>query len=638
MSDTTVTHDARPDRNRAVQQASAVDYLSQIGDLSRIVEHDIRILRTLTKSHCDHERNHEWEPAWARLESAWKAVQSELADGATSTAPGEIASSASGAGAALPQVDEPPASSAIGRFVGRNLGIVKNFGSALAWPGATHARTVRSRLVEVAQALAAVWEAARSRLASAWRTTRSRLRDLMGAAETFAFVSATYVRRVRPRLVEVAQALAPVWEAARLRLAGAWRTTRSRLRDLMGAAERLAFVSATYVRRVRPRLIEVAQAPAPVWEAARLRLASAWRTTRSRLRDLMGAAERFAFVRAAHAHKGWPLLEAKGRIQMRIPVRSTSWSVVAERIRSVDRSSIAERESALERPAALGNTGSHPENARETVRRQPVRLRATVRVEAASPATPTSSATNQAEEPMRTSPVGPFVLEPLPWLVGSLAPVISSRTMQVHYGSHYAACIDSANRLSRNYEELAGKSALDIVRWAREHSRDRELLAAASEAWNHAFFWQSLTPWKKRPDGELCHAIDRAFGDFANFAREFALAGAAHVGNGWLWLVANRRKQVRILTTSGAESPEPCKYTCLLVLDLWEHAYYFDHQSRRGAYLDAVIDRRLDWEFAEARYRILLKRGPDVQHEPRRRPPRKRSKDVAESAWKLTKS
>src|SRR5215472_13246513 len=95
MSDTTVTHDARPDRNRAVQQASAVDSLSQIGDLSRMVEHDISVLRKLTKSHCNQERNLAWEPAWARLESAWKALRSELAHDATSTAPADVASSAS---------------------------------------------------------------------------------------------------------------------------------------------------------------------------------------------------------------------------------------------------------------------------------------------------------------------------------------------------------------------------------------------------------------------------------------------------------------------------------------------------------------------------------------------------------------
>ena len=68
--------------------------------------------------------------------------------------------------------------------------------------------------------------------------------------------------------------------------------------------------------------------------------------------------------------------------------------------------------------------------------------------------------------------------------------------------------------------------------------------------------------------------------------------------SGWLWLVANRRKQVRIMTTSDLDCPEARGHTCLLAIDLWEHAYYFDHQNRRREYLDAVIDRAdSDWEF-----------------------------------------
>ena len=130
----------------------------------------------------------------------------------------------------------------------------------------------------------------------------------------------------------------------------------------------------------------------------------------------------------------------------------------------------------------------------------------------------------------------------------------------------------------------------------------------ASEAWNHSFYWNCLTPVKKRPNGELGKAIDRMFGDYSHFADSFALAGATHVGSGWLWLTANGRKQLRILTTSGADCPEARGHTCLLAIDLWEHAYYLDHQNRRREYLDALIDRKLDWDFAEQRFCHVLKR------------------------------
>ena len=217
-----------------------------------------------------------------------------------------------------------------------------------------------------------------------------------------------------------------------------------------------------------------------------------------------------------------------------------------------------------------------------------------------------ATSTMPQRDALTSSPDMPFVFKPLPWVVGALSPVISTRTMMMHHGSHYSQCIESANRLSQEHKNLAGKNPVEILRWAREHARGTELLSSVSEAWNHSFYWQCLTPWKKRPVGELRKALYRTFGDFSDFADKFALAGATHVGSGWLWLIANSRKQVRILTTSAAGCPEGRGHTCLLAIDLWEHAYFLDHQNRRREYLDALIDRRLDWEFAEQRFRLVL--------------------------------
>jgi Fe-Mn family superoxide dismutase len=235
-----------------------------------------------------------------------------------------------------------------------------------------------------------------------------------------------------------------------------------------------------------------------------------------------------------------------------------------------------------------------------------------------------------AQETTTSSPEMPFVLKPLPWVLGALSPVISARTMMMHHGSYYSQCIESANRLSRDHKKLAGKDPLEIVRWAREHARGTELLSTASEAWNHSFYWQCLTPGKKRPSGELCKVLYRMFGDFSNFADKFALAGATHVGSGWLWLTANSRKQVRILTTSDADCPEARGHTCLMAIDLWEHAYYLDHQNRRREYLDALIDRRLDWEFAEQRFRLVLEREAQARRKTSSRAgDRKRSRPLS---------
>ena len=218
----------------------------------------------------------------------------------------------------------------------------------------------------------------------------------------------------------------------------------------------------------------------------------------------------------------------------------------------------------------------------------------------------------QLDESTTSSPDMPFVLKPLPWVLGALSPVISSRTL-MHHGFYHSKCIESVNRLVQDQKKLAGKNPLEILRWARKHARGTELLSTASEAWNHSLYWQCLTPEKKRPSGELGKALDRLFGNFSNFADKFALAGASHVGSGWLWLIANSRKQVRILTTSDADCPEARGLTCLLAIDLWEHAYFLDYQNRRREYLDALIDRRLDWDFAEQCFCLVRQREPQAR-------------------------
>jgi Fe-Mn family superoxide dismutase len=197
--------------------------------------------------------------------------------------------------------------------------------------------------------------------------------------------------------------------------------------------------------------------------------------------------------------------------------------------------------------------------------------------------------------------------------------------MLMHHGAHYMQCVEAANRLVGGYKELAGKNALEIVRWANLHARGTELARSTAEVWNHWLFWQSLTPSSKRPNGELGKALIRTFGDYSTFAEQFASAGTAHVGSGWLWLLASRGKQVRILTTSGTQCPEARGRTVLLAIDLWEHAYYLDHQNRRREYLDALIARRLDWDFAENRYRLFVEaRAP--RRVARQRPDRNRRK------------
>ena len=361
---------------------------------------------------------------------------------------------------------------------------------------------------------------------------------------------------------------------------------------------------------------------------SRTRRIAGWVRDRSRSPQLLAAvsgvtnlAHKLASASARHVRDGsrWLLANTRQQAKASRARLERAWETLRSKL--ADRKPLNSLTEVVSAPSHASSVASHvdfpmPREVDRDVKNLPARD-----IEVLSTRSATT-VTSQVEEPMTPSPTDSFVMTPLPWVLGALSPVISSRTMQMHHGCHHAQCIDLANRLTRSHKDLAGKNPLEIVRWAREHARGSELLAAASDAWNHSFYWQSLAPWKKRPRGELREALEREFGDFANFAEKFALAGATHVGSGWLWLVANRRKQVRILTTSDVDCPEARGRACLLGIDLWEHAYYFDHQYRRREYLDAVIDRRLDWDFAEHRYRLVVDRGT-CETQPRRGAPKR---------------
>jgi Fe-Mn family superoxide dismutase len=92
--------------------------------------------------------------------------------------------------------------------------------------------------------------------------------------------------------------------------------------------------------------------------------------------------------------------------------------------------------------------------------------------------------------------------------------------------------------------------------------------------------------------------IDAGFGSFDNFRKEFAQACVTQFGSGWGWLVADGGA-LKVVKTANAEVPFTKGQKPLLTIDVWEHAYYLDYQNRRADYVNAVIDKLLNWHFAE---------------------------------------
>ncbi len=189
-------------------------------------------------------------------------------------------------------------------------------------------------------------------------------------------------------------------------------------------------------------------------------------------------------------------------------------------------------------------------------------------------------------------------LPALPYARNALAPHISEETLNFHYGKHHQAYVTNMNGLIEN-TDLATKSLEEIVRAAGADKAKAGLFNNAAQVWNHTFYWHSMKPGGGgKPHGRIADLIERDFGGYDNFVKEFKQAGATQFGSGWAWLVVKAGK-LAITKTPNAETPltDPGT-TPLLTMDVWEHAYYLDYQNRRPDYMDTFLNHLVNWDFA----------------------------------------
>jgi Fe-Mn family superoxide dismutase len=191
----------------------------------------------------------------------------------------------------------------------------------------------------------------------------------------------------------------------------------------------------------------------------------------------------------------------------------------------------------------------------------------------------------------------PLSLPRLPYAEDALAPVISARTIEFHYGKHHKTYVDTLNKLIAG-TELANQPLEAIVRASAGKPDKSKIFNNAAQAWNHAFYWRCLKPGGGGdPSGALRDQIAAAFGSVDKFRKDLATAAVEQFGSGWAWLVVDGGK-LKVVKTSNADVPFVSGQTPLLTLDVWEHAYYLDYQNRRADHVDAVIGKLLNWDFA----------------------------------------
>jgi Fe-Mn family superoxide dismutase len=192
----------------------------------------------------------------------------------------------------------------------------------------------------------------------------------------------------------------------------------------------------------------------------------------------------------------------------------------------------------------------------------------------------------------------PNTLQPLPYGENDLEPVISGRTLSFHYGKHHRGYIDKLNDLIVN-TEFAGKPLEEIIIGTANRPDKTAIFNNAAQAWNHAFYWHSLTPGGggEPPEG-LKKRMEVSFGSVEACKKEMASAATTQFGSGWAWLVLDGER-LKVVKTANADMPLTMGMKPLLTIDVWEHAYYLDYQNRRGDYVNAVLDKLINWRFAE---------------------------------------
>jgi superoxide dismutase, Fe-Mn family len=198
---------------------------------------------------------------------------------------------------------------------------------------------------------------------------------------------------------------------------------------------------------------------------------------------------------------------------------------------------------------------------------------------------------------MSNQKTGSHTLPPLPYADNALDPVISANTLGFHHGKHHKTYVDNLNKLITG-TDLADLSLEEIIRSTAGKADKTGIFNNAAQVWNHTFYWNSLSPnGGGEPSAALKQKIEASFGSVEACKKELATAATTQFGSGWAWLVKDGDK-LQVTKTSNADLPLTKGMKPLLTIDVWEHAYYLDYQNRRVDYVNAVLEKLINWGFA----------------------------------------
>ena len=203
---------------------------------------------------------------------------------------------------------------------------------------------------------------------------------------------------------------------------------------------------------------------------------------------------------------------------------------------------------------------------------------------------------NHSQTTIKKEEIMKFELIQLPYAANALEPVISKATIEFHHGKHLQAYVNNLNNLipgtkfeNAPLEQIVAES-------------DGAIFNNAGQILNHNLYFTQFSPkGGGKPSGKLAEAIDKTWGSFENFQKEFNTAGAGLFGSGWVWLAKDKDGKLSITKEANGSNPVAKGLTPILGFDVWEHAYYLDYQNRRPDHLTALW-KIIDWDAVGKRY------------------------------------
>lgn len=198
--------------------------------------------------------------------------------------------------------------------------------------------------------------------------------------------------------------------------------------------------------------------------------------------------------------------------------------------------------------------------------------------------------------------MNPFILPKLPYAVDALEPYIDAQTLEIHHGKHHATYVNNLNAALEGHESLQQKSIKEILTNLNEVPEEIRTAVQNNGGGHycHSLFWESMKPkGGGEPTADIKREIEKYFTTFDNFQNELSKAAVSRFGSGYGWLVEHDGK-LEVLSTANQDTPLAAGKKPLLIIDVWEHAYYLKYQNRRPEFVTNWWNT-IDWDIVNER-------------------------------------